>query len=207
MGVGPIAFSLRFLGPLWAAVLAAGALGFNLFLLPRIGGRKLWREHEHSCRLLARHHPLSARRAAADPGLLPAPGGGGRGLGDPRLRRRHGLGRRHVARPAQAPLEPAEELDGHRSPTSSSAPSPPPCCWSGRRRPGAATLGASPSPPAFATALLAAALESLPQGLDDNLGVPLVSGLFLLGLVLTQGHWGAFLADPGLPLRLAARRR
>src|SRR5205085_744269 len=35
-----------------------------------------------------------------------------------------------------------------------------------------------------------------------NLGVPLVSGLFLLGLVLTQGHWHAFLADPGLPLRL-----
>ena len=43
MGVGTIAFSLRFLGPLWAAILAAGALGFNLFLLPRIGGRKLWR--------------------------------------------------------------------------------------------------------------------------------------------------------------------
>ena len=59
----------------------------------------------------------------------------------------------------------------------------------------------------LATALLAAALESLPQGLDDNLGVPLVSGLFLLGLVLTQGHWGAFLADPGLPVRLADRRR
>ena len=59
----------------------------------------------------------------------------------------------------------------------------------------------------FATALLAAALESLPQGLDDNLGVPLVSGLFLLGLVLTQGRWDAFLADPGLPMRLAPRRR
>ena len=29
---------------------------------------------------------------------------------------------------------------------------------------------------AFAAALVAAALESLPQGLDDNIGVPLVSG-------------------------------
>src|SRR3954447_767871 len=48
MGVGLIAFSLRYLGPFWAAVLAAGALGFNLFLLPHVGGRKLWREHEVS---------------------------------------------------------------------------------------------------------------------------------------------------------------
>jgi len=37
---------------------------------------------------------------------------------------------------------------------------------------------------AAAAALLAAALESLPQGLDDNLGVPLLAGLFLFGLVL-----------------------
>src|ERR1700709_1206065 len=46
MGVGTIAFSLRYLGPFWAATLGAAALGFNLFLLPRIGGRKLWRQHE-----------------------------------------------------------------------------------------------------------------------------------------------------------------
>ncbi|HSG39449.1 MAG TPA: TIGR00297 family protein, partial [Thermoanaerobaculia bacterium] len=54
----------------------------------------------------------------------------------------------------------------------------------------------------FATALLAAALESLPQGLDDNIGVPLVSGLFLLGLVLTYGRWDDFLALDGLAVRL-----
>jgi uncharacterized protein (TIGR00297 family) len=52
------------------------------------------------------------------------------------------------------------------------------------------------------TALLAALLESIPQGLDDNLGVPLVSSLFLLGLVLTQGHWQSFLAMEGLTTRL-----
>ena len=41
MGVGTIAFSLRYLGPFWAAILAACALGMNLFVLPHIGGRKL----------------------------------------------------------------------------------------------------------------------------------------------------------------------
>src|SRR5262249_55414502 len=54
----------------------------------------------------------------------------------------------------------------------------------------------------FGAAFLAAALESLPQGLDDNLGVPLVSALFLFGLLLTHGHWRPFLETPGLPLRL-----
>ena len=44
MGVGLIAFALVYLGSFWSAVLAAGALAFNLFLLPRIGGRRLWRE-------------------------------------------------------------------------------------------------------------------------------------------------------------------
>src|SRR5437763_1561316 len=48
MGVGLIAFSLRFLGPFYSAILAAAALAFNLFLLPRIGGRQLWREAEHA---------------------------------------------------------------------------------------------------------------------------------------------------------------
>jgi uncharacterized protein (TIGR00297 family) len=54
----------------------------------------------------------------------------------------------------------------------------------------------------FAAALLGAALESIPQGLDDNLGVPLLCGLFLMGLVLTQGRWDDFLAQDDLPLRL-----
>ena len=45
-------------------------------------------------------------------------------------------------------------------------------------------------------AILAAALESVPQGLDDNIGVPLVAGLYLLGMVLTHGQWPAFLGWP-----------
>jgi uncharacterized protein (TIGR00297 family) len=55
------------------------------------------------------------------------------------------------------------------------------------------------------TALVGALLESLPQGLDDNIGVPLVCGLLLLGLLLSQGGWGlvreeAFLVALGIGL-------
>ena len=48
MSMGLFAFAVGWLGPLWSAVLAATALVFNLFLLPRIGGRRLYREHELS---------------------------------------------------------------------------------------------------------------------------------------------------------------
>lgn len=44
---------------------------------------------------------------------------------------------------------------------------------------------------AAATALFAAAVESQPQGLDDNLSVPLPAGLVLLGLLLSEGWWSA----------------
>ena len=47
MGVGLIAFSLHYLGPFWAAILAAVALASNIFVLPRVGGRRLWRDAEH----------------------------------------------------------------------------------------------------------------------------------------------------------------
>jgi uncharacterized protein (TIGR00297 family) len=58
---------------------------------------------------------------------------------------------------------------------------------------------------AFATALVAALLESQAQGLDDNLGVPLVAGLLLFCLTMTQGRWGLlatpdFLARAGIGL-------
>jgi uncharacterized protein (TIGR00297 family) len=51
--------------------------------------------------------------------------------------------------------------------------------------------------------MLAAALESLPEGLDDNLGVPLVSALFLAALLGTAAGWSGWLADPDLPRRAA----
>ncbi|HZI64780.1 MAG TPA: hypothetical protein VFE44_08365, partial [Thermoanaerobaculia bacterium] len=46
MGVGGLAFALRWLGPKWGAVCAAAAIVFNAFLFPRLGGRRLWREEE-----------------------------------------------------------------------------------------------------------------------------------------------------------------
>ncbi|HXT20734.1 MAG TPA: hypothetical protein VN923_08300, partial [Thermoanaerobaculia bacterium] len=46
MAVGGIAFLLRFLGPLWSAACALAAVLFNVLLLPRVGGKKLWREAE-----------------------------------------------------------------------------------------------------------------------------------------------------------------
>jgi uncharacterized protein (TIGR00297 family) len=202
MGVGLIAFSLRFLGPLWSAVIALCALGFNLYLLPRIGGRHLWRpaELEAGGSLGIVLYPLAVlllilvfwnrlEVAAAAWGIL-AFGDGMASVAGMTLGR------------AKLPWNPRKSWVGSLAYVVCGALAAAMLLvWTapvqGRSYSLAFALAAG-----FATALLAAALESLPQGLDDNLGVPLVSGLFLLGLVLTQGHWGAFLADPGLPARL-----
>jgi uncharacterized protein (TIGR00297 family) len=47
IAVGGFAFLLRELTWPQAAALATGAFLFNLMLLPRIGGKGMWREHEH----------------------------------------------------------------------------------------------------------------------------------------------------------------
>ncbi|HET8646474.1 MAG TPA: hypothetical protein VFO85_13350, partial [Vicinamibacteria bacterium] len=47
MAVGGFAFLLRDLSWPQAAALAIGAFLFNLMLLPRIGGKGMWRESEH----------------------------------------------------------------------------------------------------------------------------------------------------------------
>jgi uncharacterized protein (TIGR00297 family) len=199
MGVGLIAFSLRFLGPLWGAVLAAVALCMNLFLLPRIGGRRMWRESEHAAgsSLGIVLYPLAVlllilvffRRlevAAASWGILAFGDGMASVAG-------MALGRRKL------PWNPRKSWMGTLAyvlfGTIAAAvllqwTAPDRYSW-------LFALAAS-----FAAALLAAALESLPQGLDDNIGVPLVSGLFLFCLLLTQGHWHVFLATPGLARRL-----
>jgi len=200
MGVGAIAFSLRYLGPFWGAVCAAGALAFNLLLFPRIGGRKLWREAEHAAgsSLGIVLYPLAVlililvfyqrlEVAAAAWGILAFGDGmasvAGMALGRAKLpwnERKSWIGSL------------AYVLFGTVAATVL-------LLWTAPDR--HYELGFALAV-CFATALLAAALESLPQGLDDNIGVPLVAGLFLLGLVLTEGHWGAFLAQDGLPLRL-----
>ena len=46
VAAGGLAFLLRFLTWPQAAAMAAAAFAFNLFLLPRVGGRGLWRAHD-----------------------------------------------------------------------------------------------------------------------------------------------------------------
>lgn len=200
MGVGLIAFALRFLGPVWSAVLAAAALANNLFLLPRIGGKKLWREKELAsgssigiilyplCVLLLIliFGQVRLEVAAAAWGILAFGDGMASVAG-------MALGRRKL------PWNPHKSWIGSLAyvifGTAAAAAllqwtAPGEYTW-------AFALGAG-----FAAALLAALLESVPQGLDDNLGVPLVSGLFLFGLVLTEGHWVPFFLAEGFTTRV-----
>jgi uncharacterized protein (TIGR00297 family) len=202
MGVGLIAFSLRFLGPAWAAVLALAAVLNNVFLLPRIGGRKLWRDAEH----LAGHsagivlYPITVlllvlvfwqrlEIAAAAWGILAFGDGMASVVG-------MAVGR------AKLPWNPRKSWAGTLA-----------YALFGTAAAAALLLWTAPASGhhyetgfalaiAAAAALLAAGLESLPHALDDNVGVPLVAALFLCGLALTQGQWGELLAG-GLWTRLA----
>ena len=199
MSMGLFAFAVGWLGPLWSALLALTALLFNLFLFPRIGGRKLYREHEHAAgsSLGIVLYPLAVlililvfwkrlEVAAATWGIL-AFGDGMASVAGMTLGR------------TKLPWNPRKSWAGT-------------IAYAFFGTMAAATLlvwtapGQYSWPFAFAVsaaaAIVAALLESLPQGLDDNIGVPLVSGLFLLGLVLTRGHWDDFLAQDGLLFRL-----
>ncbi|HEX5720618.1 MAG TPA: DUF92 domain-containing protein [Thermoanaerobaculia bacterium] len=199
MSMGLFAFAVGWLGPLWSALLALTALIFNLFLFPRIGGRKLYREHEHAAgsSLGIVLYPLAVlililvfwkklEVAAATWGILAFGDGMASVVGMT-------LGR------TKLPWNPRKSWAGTIA-----------YAFFGTIAAATLLIWTAPGqygwPFAFAVcaaaAIIAALLESLPQGLDDNIGVPLVSGLFLLGLVLTRGHWEGFLAQDGLLLRL-----
>ncbi|HEX6899694.1 MAG TPA: TIGR00297 family protein [Thermoanaerobaculia bacterium] len=202
MSVGLIAFSLRYLGPFWAAILGAVALANNMFLLHRVGGKHLWRPHEHergtSIGIIL--YPLAVlllilifwRRlevAAAAWGILAFGDGMASVAG-------MALGRRKL------PWNPRKSWIGSAAYVLfGGLAAAVLLVWTAPAQ-GRAYDWVFALAVGFATALLSAALESLPQGLDDNIGVPLVSGLFLLGLVLTYGRWDDFLATEGLPMRL-----
>lgn len=194
MAVGLIAFAVRFLGPLGSAVCALGATLFNLFLLPRIGGKKLWRDEEtaQGASLGIVLYPLTVlflilafwqrlEVAAAIWGIL-AFGDGMASL--------VGMSVGRAKLPWNGEKSWAGSLAYWVFGTAGCATL---LLWtaqgSDRQYALAFALGIS-----AATALLAAALESLPQGLDDNLGVPLVAGLFLFGLTSTAGSYGMFSA-------------
>jgi uncharacterized protein (TIGR00297 family) len=199
MGVGSIAFALRPLGPGGSALAALVAVLFNAFLLPRIGGRKLWRaaegERGHALGIVL--YPVAVlllvlafwRRlevAAAVWGILAFGDGMASLVGMT-------LGQRKL--PWNARKSWAGSLAFWVCGTVAAAVL---LLWTA---PGRYDLAFAWTAAAL-TALLAALLESLPQGLDDNIGVPLVSGLFLLCVLLTANQWDAFLGDPDLPRRL-----
>lgn len=200
MGVGLIAFSLHYLGPFWAAILAAVALASNIFVLPRVGGRKLWRDAEHQSGtslgiilyplavlllILAFYKRLEV--AAAAWGILAFGDGMASLVG-------MSMGR------SKLPWNPRKSWAGTIAYVFfGTLASTALLIWTPRDH--VYSLGFALAV-CFATSVVAAALESLPQGLDDNIGVPLVSGLFLLGLVLTEGNWGEFFHQEGMALRL-----
>ncbi len=188
---GFLAFAVAFLGPLGSALMAASAVAFNAFVLPRVGGRLLWRADElergRSVGILL--YPVSVlvlvlvfrqrlEVAAAAWGIL-AFGDGmaalvGSTLGGRRLpwnRRKSWLG--SLSYWVFGGLGAAALLGW----TLTHQASPPPVSWP--------FLAAA----AAVAAAISAGLESQPQGLDDNLGVPLVTGLVLFGLMSSEGYW------------------
>jgi len=200
IGSGGLAFAVRPLG-LWGALaMAVAAVLHNLLLLPRYGGRRLWRADEsargHSpgivlypvaVLLLLLLYGTRLEVAAAAWGIL-AFGDGMAGLAGLALGRGNPL-----------PWNPAKSWAGMVAFTLfGGAGAAALLLWTapGRYETGfALALG-------FAAAAFAALLESQPQGLDDNLGVPLLAGLLLYCLTLTRGSWSA-VATPEL-LRGAA---
>jgi uncharacterized protein (TIGR00297 family) len=201
MAVGGFALLLRWLTWPQAAAMAVAAFLFNWQVLPRIGGRGLWRDEEHAAGytrgmllyplsvlaliLVFRHELWIAAAAWA----FLAWGDGmaalvGQAFHGPRL-----------------PWNPRKGWIGFLAFVV--------CGTLG----GAALAGWTlklPSPSWFSpwllalivpAALLAALAESLPTTLDDNLTVPLVGGL-ALGL-LALAEWPRLFDDPEAPSRLA----
>ena len=199
MAVGGFAFLLRDLTWPQAAALAGGAFLFNLMLLPRIGGKGMWREHEHGrgyplgillyplavlALILVFHDRLEL--AATIWGIL-AFGDGmaslvGQALGGPRLPWNARKGWAGFAAFVLFGTVGAAVLMGWtlRLPVSAWA-SP----W---------IVGLT-----LPLAVVCALVESLPTTLDDNLTVPL-AGAVLLPLLLKASP-SALLAHPDLASR------
>jgi len=200
VAVGGFAFLLRFLTWPQAAAMAVAAFVFNWQVLPRLGGRRLWRgpEQEKGYPLGILLYPLAVlvlivvfRHAlwnAAAVWALLAFGDGmasmlGQAFGGPRLpwnARKGWIG--FVAFVAFGTAGAALLM-----------------VWTRGEAPRAA-LALSIVSLALALALVGALVETVPTTLDDNLTVPLVAGT-LLALV-GDVDFGPFLSDPELPRRI-----
>jgi uncharacterized protein (TIGR00297 family) len=212
VAVGGFAFLLRFLTWPQAAMLAAAAFLFNWQVLPRIGGRSLWRggERARGYPLGILLYPLSVLalvlafrqnlwKAAAVWGVLAFGDGAasllGQAMGGPRLPWNRGKGWIGFA---------SFVLFGGLGSAAL-------LVWTQRLAPNA-TLSANVMGLALALSLLGALVETVPSTLDDNLTVPLVVGVFL-ALVADvdfapffgqEGFWGRVLLGVGVNLVIAA---
>ena len=197
IGVGHFALLLRWLAWPQAALMAVGAFVFNWQVLPRLGGRGLWREHEHGRghALGILLYPLSVLgvillfrhelwMAAAVWGIL-AWGDGmasvvGQLAGGPRLPWNPKKGWMGTAAFVAFGALGAAAFAGWTLGL-------PPASWLSPRLLGVTTL----------LALCCALVESLPTTLDDNLTVPLTAAVVLPLLemaaperLLTRGDLG-----------------
>lgn len=185
IGVGALALTLVFLGPLLSALLLSALLLFNLTLLPRYGARWLWRQDEaflspgvvaYPAVLLVLHLIFWHRvEIVASVWATLAFGDGmasivGRSLGGPRL-----------------PWNPKKTWAGTLAygffGALGGAVALGIALWQLERSPDLAYILAL----AVATAGVAAWVESLPLGLDDNITVPPFAALALLGLLESAG--------------------
>jgi len=200
VAVGHFALLLRWLTWPQAALLAVGAFVFNWQVLPRLGGRALWREHEHGRghALGILLYPLSVLgvillfrhelwMAAAVWGIL-AWGDGmasvaGQLLGGPRLPWNARKGWIGTAAFVAFGALGAAAFAGW-------AARLPPHTWVSSR-----VLGLT-----LILAIACALVESLPTTLDDNLTVPLTAAVVLP--LLVRAEPAQLLALPDLPRRL-----
>jgi uncharacterized protein (TIGR00297 family) len=177
LGSGALAFSLAYLTILQAAALAGAAILFNALVLPRIGGQALFRDGE-------RRHPIASGILLYPVAVLllillfgwrmevAAAGWVIMAAGDPAAA---AAGRRWGVRPL--PWNPGKTVLGSAAFVLAAAFAASAILIAMGRPPGQALGLAVP------TALFAAFIESLPWRLNDNLTVPLLAALFLLGMI------------------------
>jgi uncharacterized protein (TIGR00297 family) len=177
LGMGSLAFFLKYLTAWQAAGCAGFALAFNFFVLPRVDRGVLYRSEERRApwRSGILIYPLAVlllillfpdrMEVAAAGWVIMAAGDSAAGA----------IGRRFGRRPL--PWNRGKSVAGSLAFALASAAA---CgtilVWLGRGMAEAALL-------AIPTSLFAAFVESLPWKLDDNLTVPLLSALFLRGLL------------------------
>ena len=201
IAVGGFALLLRFLDWRQAALLAITAFLFNWQVLPRIGGRSLWRDPEHGAGYplgilvyplsvlgLVLAFPRDLWMVAVVWGLLAAGDGmasiAGQALGGPRL-----------------PWNPRKGWVGFLSFVVFGGTAAALLAVWTLRLPVSAAASAWILVVVIPVTLFCALVESLPTTLDDNFTVPLVGGIAVA--LFARADLTVFFGDPDLPRRAA----